>query len=860
MVTAAAATAPASLPDPDLPGISPGWSRLVDVVDADGLSRRFHLLDTGPDSGPRGTVVCVHGNPTWSYLWRRLLADPPTGWRVIAVDQLGMGWSERIGRPRRLPERIDDLGRLLDVVVPDGRVVTVAHDWGGPIALGWAVAHPERLAAVVLANTAVHQPTTSSAPALIRAARAPGLVTAVCRATPVFVRGTTALSRPRLAPEIRDAFAAPYATAARRQAVADFVADIPLEENHVSRASLAAVADAVSSLTVPAFLAWGPSDPVFADRYLRDLVARLPHADVHRYVGASHLVTEDAPQALDDIRAWIEALDPQTPGGAASAAVDGARPVPPAASRRTMGAALGERARDGLHSREPAVVEMSGDGRRITWRQLDAVVTQLAVGLLDAGVRPGDRVALLVPPGADLAAALYACWRIGAVIVVADAGLGIRGLARALRGAWPDHLIAVGRGLVAARMLRLGGRRFAAGRLARAEARALGAETTLSDLVARGRRLLADGFELPESPEPDDLAAVVFTSGATGPAKGVTYRHSQVEANRDVLMRLYAVTAEDRLVAAFAPFALYGPAMGIPSVVPDMDVTRPATLSAVRLAEAVEAVNGTLVWASPAALRHVVDTAGELAPRHSEALGSVRLLMSAGAPVSPTLLASTLEHMPGATAHTPYGMTEVLPVADISLDELLTVDGGEGVCVGAPVHGAEVRIEPLHAGSPTGEILVRAPWGKEAYDRLWGTEARSRADSGWHRTGDVGHLDGAGRLWVEGRLQHLVETAHGPVTPVGVEQRVEALVGVRAAACVGIGPVGAQVVVLVVVPKAPSRRRQRLADPVLAAEVRGAAGCDVAAVLVRDALPVDIRHNAKVDRTALAEWAASVLS
>ena len=129
-------------------------------------------------------------------------------------------------------------------------------------------------------------------------ARTPALLRAACERTPAFVRGTTALSRPRPPREVRDAFAAPYATAARRSAVADFVADIPLEDDHPSMPALRAIADGVRSLDVPVLLAWGPADPVFSDRYLRDLLDRLPHADAHRYEGASHLVTEDAPAVL----------------------------------------------------------------------------------------------------------------------------------------------------------------------------------------------------------------------------------------------------------------------------------------------------------------------------------------------------------------------------------------------------------------------------------------------------------------------------------------------------------------------------------------------------------------------------------
>jgi olefin beta-lactone synthetase len=858
---------PASLPPQGLPGLDPAWSRLVDVVDADGVTRGFHVLDSHAADSPAvvGTLLCVHGNPTWSYLWRKLVASPPRGWRVVAVDQLGMGWSERIAEVRRLAQRVDDLGRLVDTLGVDGPVVTVAHDWGGPVSLGWALAHRDRLVGVVLANTAVHQPVGSPAPALIRVARTPALLRAVCQRTPTFVRATTAVSRPRPPAAVRDAFAAPYATADRRRAVADFVADIPLEVDHPSMPALAEIAGGVGDLDVPVLLAWGPADPVFSDLYLRDFLTRIPHADVHRYEGASHLVTEDAPAFFADVRSWVEQLS----------ARDDVAPDPataPDPHRRWMGAALTERASDPATADEVAVAELGSTGRRITWRHLASVVDDLALGLVDAGLLPGDRVALLVPPGADLTAAVYACWRVGAVIVVADSGLGPRGLARALRGSWPRHLIGVDRGLLAARALRIGGRRFAAGSMSPAHARLLGAECTLAALAARGRaQRRGHGRSLPNLPGPEDEAAVVFTSGATGPAKGVVYRHRQVEANRDALVALYSLTSADRLVAAFAPFALYGPAMGMASAVPDIDVTRPGELDATRLADAVRAVRATLVWASPASLQNVVATAGALDEAQRHDLSCVRLVMSAGAPVPAQLLHDVLALLPGADAHTPYGMTEVLPVADIDLAGLDAAGPGDGICVGLPVPGTVVAISALDCsgaatGAPTyepgvtGEILVSAPWAKDRYDRLWATQSRASRDQGRHRTGDVGHLDDAGRLWVEGRLAHVVTTADGPVTPVGVEQRVLALPGVRAAACVGVGSAGAQVVVVIVVPELAPARRQSLAGPALTTQVRAVAGVAVAAVLVRSELPVDVRHNSKIDRAELSRWATERLS
>jgi acyl-CoA synthetase (AMP-forming)/AMP-acid ligase II len=244
------------------------------------------------------------------------------------------------------------------------------------------------------------------------------------------------------------------------------------------------------------------------------------------------------------------------------------------------------------------------------------------------------------------------------------------------------------------------------------------------------------------------------------------------------------------------------------------------------------------------------------------------------------LLESLRPLLPAAELHTPYGMTEALPVTDVSLEEIKAAGDGEGVCVGRPLEGVEVALSPLTSdGTPggslttepdrVGEICVRAGHVKDRYDALWATQRASTLEPGWHRTGDVGHLDAVGRLWVEGRLPHVIATAAGPVTPVGVEQRVQRLPQVGAAAAAGVGPAGTQVLAVVVVPEADARPQSRrpgrlggyrLADLALTEEVRAAAGTDVAAVLTATALPVDIRHASKVDRQEVADRAARLLA
>ena len=834
---------------PALPGLRPEWSRLVDLPGRGTM----HVLERPAQGDPEITVLAVHGNPTWSYLWRALLENAPATWRVIAVDQLGMGYSSR-GETRRLADRVDDLGALTEALSVGGPVVTVAHDWGGPVSLGWVLDHRELVVGVVLTNTAVHQPEGARTPGLIRLARSRALLPWVTRGSRAFVRGTTALSR-QLPREVIDAYGAPYATAEQRGAVMDFVADIPLEATHPSAPTLDAIAEGVTHFDdLPVFLAWGSDDPVFSDRYLRDLVARMPHADVHRYEGARHLVTEDDARCIPDIITWIQRLR------------DGRRPVPASIGVDLPDMNSGLRQR--THDTGVAIADMRSE-LRVSWERLATRTEEIACGLVAWGVRPGDRIALLVTPGPDLIASVYAAWRIGAVVVVADSGLGLRGMRRALRSAEPTHVIGIPAGLGLARTLEIPGRRFLVGRPG-AAARLLGADATLSEVARRGRE---ESGVVPTTAQsdPDADALVAFTSGATGPAKGVVYTEGRLRALREALRDAYSITESDALVAAFAPWAVLGPALGIPSAIPDMDLTDASTLTSASFADATEAVAGTLMWVSPTGLRGIVSTADFLTSPQRSALQTLREILVAGAPVPVELLQRMSDMVPGARCSTPYGMTEALPLTETDLGELASAEGS-GVLVGRPLDGVSIAIAPLDSMGAsaddateevgvTGEIIVRAPWMRDRYDRRWGVQDRADTPRGWHRTGDVGHLDRDGRLWVEGRLAHVVTTADGPVTPVAVELAAQRRAGADLAACVGIGPVGAQAVAVAVQLPGPS---MAIADVELSMRVRdavrAATGVEVAAVLTMREIPVDVRHRSKVNRTAVAEEAAALLS
>jgi len=793
-------------------GLDPAWSRRVTIDGSDGRPVDWHVLDTGP--GPDGTIVCVHGNPTWAYVWRDVLTTLAPAWRVVAVDQTGMGWSER-GRPRRLADRVLELVNFCHQEV-DGPFVLAAHDWGGPIAVG--ASGSLEVEALVLADTAVAKPADVAVPPLIAAART--LVDLSCRRTSAFVAGTAMMtSRTH-----RDALRAPYRGADRREAVRDFVADIPLTPDDPSYAALQECAAVLDAHPRPTLLLWGGRDPVFHDRFLADLRSRIRHADVERFVDAGHLVTLDAPVG-DVVARWLDRLrHPSTTAG-----VDGDH-----TGFVSVLAALGDRSDD----TSPAY---DGPDGVLTWADLDARSSAAARTLIDGGMRPGDRVSLLVPPSCELLVAAGAVWKAGGIPVVADASAGIRRLRTLIRASAPSWTVGTAATLALARALR-----FAPGST-------MACFTPFPGAVDLGRAGAPTSAIVPEAVGAADVAAIVHTSGATGPAKAVRYTHGALAAQREVVAPLFGMRPGDAFTTSFGPFMLLAPSLQMTCVRPDFDVAEPSALGFDELAAALRRARVTVAWLSPASARRILSTAGgRTAP--------VDLVMLAGAPV-PVDLVEGIRRITGGDVRAPYGMTECLPVTDGTSPDRVGRLGGN--CTGRPVPGCTVVItplddptRPLDDGDGWGEILVHAPWMFDGYDAAWSADAATwSVHDGlrFHRTGDVGYVED-GLLFQLGRRRHVIDTADGPLTSVGVEGPIREAIG-RQVAAVGVGPAGCQVLCVVVEGVGPLR----VAVRPLRVAVRDACTHRVAAVL-EGALPVDRRHQSKIDRTALAADAADFLA
>ena len=803
-------------------GVDPSWSKFVDVPSHSGGTHRWHILERPGMGADAPTILCIHGNPTWSFLWSRLMSEITPAFRVLAPDQLSMGFSDHIGaRPYR--DRVGDIHDLVTALDIYGPLWIVAQDWGGAIAMGYATSHRAQVAGLILSNTGIAIPAGRKAPRLIRISASSGLHRLITRTTSLFVRGTGYLPGAGLTKQQRRALVAPYLVQDRRIGVAGFVADVPFDEKHPSSCDLASVAAELQDLNIPVRLYWGSKDPVFNDDFADDLMSRFSDVEIHRIPRAGHLAvleTSMAPFVESVVSNSLQAIS---------------APSDDDQTCETLWARIDSSTRPDALAISDAAAKTS-----VTFSEFESRVASFAQSLSDQGVKLGDRVAVLVPPSIDLIAVVYACWRVGAITVIADRGLGIKGLGAAVRSARVQHVVGPQQAVTAARVLRW------APRSQKISVASLSTSRTVSSLAQ---------ITVP-APTADDLAAVLFTSGATGPAKGVRYTHRQLGAQRDALQKTYDITADDRFVAAFAPFALFGPALGITTGLADMDVTSPSTLTAEALNQACQLIDATMVFASPAALANVVRTAGGSLP----AVSKSRLVMSAGAPVPLETLQKMQALCPQAELHTPYGMTEVLPVADLSLAERTLAGSGRGVCVGHAVEGCELMIAaadtlgdlvPLDVGT-TGEVVVCAAWMSSGYDRLWQTQIAARPilnSRTWHRTGDVGHLDISGNLWIEGRLVHVIHTASGQVTPVPLEISCERVIGVARAAAVGIGPRGTQQVVIVVELDDAS---EGPAGTLLTQQIRQAvAPQSVASVWVVKKLPVDIRHNSKIDRSAL---------
>jgi acyl-CoA synthetase (AMP-forming)/AMP-acid ligase II len=543
-----------------------------------------------------------------------------------------------------------------------------------------------------------------------------------------------------------------------------------------------------------------------------------------------------------------------------------------------------------------------------TFAELEEDATRIARGLAAWGVPPGTRLALLVKPGIEFVTLVFALLRAGMVIVLVDPGLGRRNLIRCLAAVEPEGFVAIGMAQAGRQLMRhtfrrarwnvTVGRRWFWGGMTLDQLRARGDPRVGRALPTDGKQKQMVGDAHPTTA--DDPAAIIFTSGSTGPPKGVLYTHRMFETQVAEIQSMYRIEPGGVDLACFPLFALFNAAMGVTTVMPEMDFSRPAAADAKKLLQAANDWQITQAFASPAVWRVVSDYCAV----SGERIESLRQVFSCGAPVPASVIRNTLACVgAGAKMHTPYGATECLPLSTIEAAEVLgetaaRTNEGAGVCVGRKFDSIEWRViriadgpilsindaEELPPGE-VGELIVRGPQVSPRYVTRLKTNGASKIrnmragassppagaddrpvrsaipqdDSVWHRTGDVGYLDEQGWFWYCGRKSQRVETVSGPLYTECVEAVFSTHPAVRRCALVGVGPRGMELPVLVV-ECAREYAGEELQREILQFAQLSPITRAIQFALVHPRLPVDVRHNAKINREYLAQWAAKQIA
>jgi acyl-CoA synthetase (AMP-forming)/AMP-acid ligase II len=533
-----------------------------------------------------------------------------------------------------------------------------------------------------------------------------------------------------------------------------------------------------------------------------------------------------------------------------------------------------------------AIAEPNGalrsDGSRsyalTTFAGLDSRTDAIARGLIQWGVRPGMRLAMLVPFGTLFIELVFALLKSGAAVVLIDPGIGRKHLVRCLSDAEPDGFVGIPKAQAIRSLLR---RQFPTARWNVTVGRRLfWGGRTLSQIVASGEQ---STVPLPTIAQSDD-AAIIFTTGSTGPPKGVLYSHETFHAQIDRIRERYDIHRGSRDLACFPLFGLFDAVMGVTTIIPDMDPTRPADVNPQRLVEAARQWEIDQAFGSPALWNTVVRWAEQNQVR--QPFPTLKRVLSAGAPVPATTLRKLRTLIaPDADVVTPYGATEALPIASIESRQVIAETGpaaakGKGTCVGTRFEGVAWKVIEIDDGplpeisdavelpiGKIGELIVAGPMVTKEYVVRRDQNAIHKIADGqrlWHRMGDVGYLDDRDRFWFCGRKAHRVTMPDRTLFSIPCEAIFNAHPAVFRSALVPRGERPNQTPVILIETDSDhaihtDQQQQQLRSELLELAARNPLTRRISEIIIRrQPLPVDIRHNSKIFREQLAAEVAKL--
>ncbi len=531
---------------------------------------------------------------------------------------------------------------------------------------------------------------------------------------------------------------------------------------------------------------------------------------------------------------------------------------------------------DAIAIASPVGSHRQRDHRRyetISMLDLERRSSSIAAGLQAMGIGPGKRIGLLVRFGEDFIALVFAVLKTGATLVLIDPGMGRKNLIDCLAATQPNGFIALP---IVHAILRFYKPRFPNAKMNVTAGRWLPSLPTIT--VSHLEKYAPSDLRIPNTLA-DDPAAIIFTTGSTGPPKGVLYTHGTFNAQIDQVSSHYAIQPGGKDLSCFPLFGLFNAVMGTTTILPDMNPIRPADVDPLRLLDAIDQWQINQSFGSPALWTKV----GGFCAKTGRRMDSLQCVLSAGAPVPPRILEQVRNAMRGdGCVYTPYGATEALPIASIESRMVLQETAiqtrqGAGTCVGTRFSGIQWKIigiqdkpiASLHEVEclPTnqiGELMVHGAVVSKQYVTREDQNAIHKVWDGenvWHRMGDIGYLDDQDRFWFCGRKSHRVISNHRVMFTETIEAIVNTDPEVYRSALVGTGDRFSQdpMVILERWPKNMHERKindTELTKSILQKLQNNPRSCEVhRAVVYPGKLPTDIRHNSKIFREQLTDWA-----
>lgn len=512
------------------------------------------------------------------------------------------------------------------------------------------------------------------------------------------------------------------------------------------------------------------------------------------------------------------------------------------------------------------------DYQKLSFKELSQAINFYCFYFSESGIKANDKVLLFIKPSLKFAPIVFALFKMGAIPVLIDPGMGKNNLLKSVAQVKPDHLIA--------------------------EPIVLFIKHFFQDTFKSIRLSFSVGFpfignKIPDfstnfnliypvySKAPQDLCAILFTSGGTGVPKGVEYTHEIYDNQISMLKSMFNLKDSDVDCPAFPLFSLFTLAMGMTSCIPDMNPSKPAKANPKKLYKNITDHQCTFIAGSPA----IWENLAHYCHQHQLTLPSVKYLVMFGAPVSLKIHESFVALLTNGTTYTPYGATESLPIACISGKEILSsfkakMLQGQGTCLGKVVSGVEVRIyedsleaepffNPAKVCAPmvVGEILIRSKIATASYYQMDEETYKAKVytdDGFYHRIGDLGYLDYDQNLWFCGRKTHKVMSPKGTYYPIPVEAIFNQHPMIKRTALVGLGQ-SPQCEPAIVVERIDhfmtlnKKAHQEFMSELKVIASHNHLTKNINKFFLYDYFPVDIRHNIKIDRLKLKHWADKMM-